>query len=179
MATQDYTKPSTYTTPDGKRTAELDYQRETLTVFEGTALLTVLPMSFTKLDTINMHELRQIVEGATATTEEPAQDTTGEHVCDEATEHQMYRQYISDGLADTDGYYAPKPFDAWRADYHRSIGHTEHRTADCTTTECNAPRHEKVKLVTHLEPGSRRKVQRYESICRTCYDARRATGQRI
>lgn len=113
------------------------------------------------------------------TTEEPAQDTTDRHVCDEAAEREMYGQYISDGLADTDGYYAPESFDAWRAHYHRSIGHTEPRTADCTTTECHAPRREKVKLVTHRKPGSRRKVQRHESICRTCYDARRAAGQRI
>lgn len=173
MAVQDYTKTSTYRTPDGKRTAELDYQRETLTVFEGPTTLGTIPMSFGKLDTISMYELRQIVEGY----EVPAEDE--QHVCDEATERKAYRQYISDGLADTDGWYVPESFEAWRHHYHRSIGHTEPRTQDCTTTECHAPHHEKVKLIQHRVPGSRRKVQRNESICQPCYQARRATGQRI
>ena len=179
MAVQDYTKTSTYRTPDGKRTAELDYQRETLTVFEGPTTLGTIEMSFEKLDTISMYELRQIVEGYEA----PAQDE--QHVCDEAAERKAYRQYISDGLADTDGYYAPEDFAAWQAHYHRAIGHTEPRTQDCTATECHAPHHEKVKLVQHLglkaRPGGgkRRGVVRNESICLGCAATRRAAGHRI
>lgn len=45
-----------------------------------------------------------------------------QHQCSEA-EQVMYRRYISDGLADTDGWYSPEDFEAWQAHYHRSIGH--------------------------------------------------------
>lgn len=174
MAVQDYSKPSTYTTPDGKRTAELDYQRETLTVFEGPKTLATIPMSFDRLDTISMYELRQIVE---ATEEAPAADT---HQCDEAAERKLYGRYVDDGIADTDGYYAPESFDAWQSGYHRSIGHFEARTQDCTATDCHAPGHEKVKLIQHTglkaRPGGgkRRGVIRNESVCTPCYTARRA-----
>lgn len=175
MATQDYTKTSTYRTPDGKRTAELDYQRETLTVFEGPTTLGTIPMAFDKLDTISMYELRQIVEGYEPTPEAPAD----EHICDEAAERKLYGRYVDDGIADTDGYYAPESFTAWQSHYHRSIGHFEKRTQDCTATECHAPSHEKVKLIQHLglkpRPGGgrRRGVVRNESICVPCYTARR------
>lgn len=187
MAAQDYTKPSTYRTPDGKRTAQLDYQRETLTVFEGPTTLGTIEMTFEKLDTISMYELRQIVEGYEPQTEEPATEepATTEHVCDEAAERKMYGQYINDGLADTDGYYAPEDFTAWQRHYHRSIGHREQRTQQCTATECHAPHHEKLHMVQHigLKPrpggGKKRGVVRNESICTPCRTARRATGQRI
>jgi hypothetical protein len=174
MAVQDYTKPSTYRTTDGKRTAELDYQRETLTVFEGPRTVTTIPMSFEKLDTISMYELRQIVEAAT---EAPA---TEEHVCDEQAERKLYGRYVDNGIADTDGYYAPESFTAWQAHYHREIGHFAKRTQDCTATECHAPDHEKLKLIQHLgmKPrqggGRRRGVIRNESVCTPCYEARRA-----
>lgn len=182
MAVQDYTKTSTYTTPDGKRTAELDYQRETLTVFEGPTTLGTIEMTFEKLDTISMYELRQIVEGYEPQAETPA---TEQHVCDEAAERKAYGQYISDGIGDTDGWFIPESFDAWRAHYHRAIGHTEPRTRDCEATECHAPHHEKVHLVQHmgLKPrkggGKRRGVVRNESICTGCRNTRRAAGQRI
>lgn len=182
MAVQDYTKTSTYRTPDGKRTAELDYQRETLTVFEGPKTLGTIPMSFEKLDTMPMVELRRIVEGYEPTPETPAAD---QHVCDEAAERKLYGRYVDDGIADTDGYFAPESFDAWQAHYHRGIGHFEPRTQDCTATECHAPSHEKLHLVQHigLKPrqggGKRRGVVRNESICTGCRTARRAAGQRI
>lgn len=180
MAQQDYTKASTYTTPDGKRTAELDYQRETLTVFEGPKTLGTIEMSFEKLANIAMVELRQIVEGYTP--EAPAAE---QHVCDEDAERKLYGRYVDDGIADTDGYFAPISFDAWRSHYHRSIGHFEPRTQECTATECHAPSHEKLHLVQHLglKPrpggGKRRGVVRNESICTGCRTTRRAAGQRI
>lgn len=173
MAVQNYSKPSTYTTPDGKRTAELDYQRETLTVFEGPRTLATIPMDFKTLDEISMYELRQIVEG---TEETPAE---APHVCDDS-ERTAYRQYISDGIGDTDGYFAPESFEAWLAHHHRAIGHQEPRTQKCTPTECHAPAGEKVKMVQHLglKPrpggGQRRGVIRNESLCTPCYTARRA-----
>lgn len=176
MAVQDYTKPSTYRTNDGTRTAELDYQRETLTVFEGTKTLVTIPMDFKTLDEISMYELRQIVEAAEeATTEEAAADT---HVCDEDAERKLYARYVDDGIGATDGYFAPESFTTWQGHYHRGIGHFETRTQECTPTECHAPGHEKVKLIQHigLKPrpggGQRRGVVRNESVCTTCYTAR-------
>lgn len=182
MAVQDYTKPSTFRTNDGKRTAELDYQRETLTVFEGPRTITTIPMSFEKLDTISMYELAQIVTAAEAPAEEAAPE---QHVCDEAAERKLYGRYVDDGIADTDGWYIPESFTAWQAHYHRAIGHTEPRTQACEPTECHAPHHEKVRLVQHLgmKPrqggGRRRGVIRNESICLQCAATRRAAGQRV
>ncbi|MET7809789.1 hypothetical protein ABZT26_02880 [Streptomyces sp. NPDC005395] len=90
------------------------------------------------------------------------------HVCDEDEERAAYRQYVSDGLADTDGHYAPEPFEAWRAHYHRAIGHTEPRTADCTPAECNAPSHERLH---YWNDGTRRKPK-HASVCASCNERR-------
>ncbi len=90
------------------------------------------------------------------------------HVCDETAERAAYQRYVSDGIADTDGHYAPENFEAWRTHYHRSIGHTEPREADCTDTECNAPQHEKTRC-TNL--GTARKPQMV-SLCPDCYERR-------
>ncbi|MEU0060736.1 hypothetical protein [Streptomyces sp. NPDC006334] len=92
------------------------------------------------------------------------------HVCDEDAERAQYRQYVSDGLADTDGHFAPESFEAWRAHYHREIGHKEPRTEECTDTECKAPQHERTRC---LNTGTRRKP-RYESFCPSCYEPRQA-----
>ncbi|HEY9015643.1 MAG TPA: hypothetical protein VIM84_11340, partial [Gemmatimonadales bacterium] len=74
------------------------------------------------------------------------------HGCDEDEERAAYRRYISDGLADTDGWYIPMSFEAWREHHHRTIGHLDPRTADCTPTDCHAPRHERVHHRT-VYPG--------------------------
>jgi hypothetical protein len=98
------------------------------------------------------------------------------HVCNEAEERAAYSKYVSDGLADTDGYYAPEPFEAWRAHHHRAIGYKEPRTEECTETECKAPSHERLKCVQDRIPGKGRKFRTY-SICHGCYD-RRVTAYR-
>ncbi|MDQ0762031.1 hypothetical protein [Streptomyces canus] len=95
---------------------------------------------------------------------------TTSHVCNEEDERAAYRRYVSDGLADTDGWYSPEPFEAWRAHYHRGIGYQEPRAAECTDTECNAPQHERTCLLDH---GKRRKP-RFESFCPSCYEPRAA-----
>ncbi|MGW4731802.1 hypothetical protein ACWEQC_22010 [Streptomyces shenzhenensis] len=95
------------------------------------------------------------------------------HVCDEDEERAAYGRYVSDGLADTDGHYAPIDFEAWRAHYHRAIGHKEPRTEECAETECKAPSHERVKCVQDRIPGKGRKVRTY-SVCPGCYDRRLA-----
>ncbi|WP_019061733.1 hypothetical protein [Streptomyces prunicolor] len=92
------------------------------------------------------------------------------HVCDEAEERAAYGRYVSDGLADTDGWFSPMDFEAWQAHHHRAIGYQEPRKAACTDTECNAPRHERTRC---LNTGTRRKP-RYESLCVSCYEPRAA-----
>lgn len=183
MATQNYTKPATYTTPDGKHTAELDYSRETLTVFRGPRTLAVIPMSFERLDTISMFELKQICETTPEPTDETAateETATPQHVCDEDAERALYRRYVDDGIGATDGWFAPEPFAAWQAHHHRSIGHFAPRTQACTATDCHAPSHEQVKMIQHigLKPraggGQRRGVVRNETTCVPCYIARNA-----
>ncbi|KUN37715.1 hypothetical protein AQJ30_15640 [Streptomyces longwoodensis] len=95
------------------------------------------------------------------------------HVCDEDAERALYGRYVSDGLADTDGYFAPESFEAWRAHYHRGIGYQEPRTAACTDTECHAPRHERTRLLDHgrrRQPGQ----PRFEELCPSCHAPREA-----
>ncbi|MER7477383.1 hypothetical protein ABTX60_06970 [Streptomyces sp. NPDC126510] len=98
------------------------------------------------------------------------------HVCDEDAERAAYSQYVSDGLADTDGYFAPESFEAWQAHHHRAIGHKEPRTEECTDTECKAPSHERVHCWQDRIPGKGRKVHTY-SVCHGCND-RRLTAYR-
>lgn len=92
------------------------------------------------------------------------------HVCDEAAERAAYTQYVSDGLADTDGRFTPESFEAWQAHYHREVGHKEPRAAECTDSQCNAPQHEQTR---RLNSGTARKP-RYESLCPACYKPRAA-----
>ena len=107
------------------------------------------------------------------------QAETEAHVCDEQAERSAYRQYVSDGIGDTDGWYIPESFEAWQAHYHREIGHVVPRTQDCTLDECHAPHNEKVRAVQHLgmkprydrrgvKIGMKRGTVRYESICLDC-----------
>lgn len=107
---------------------------------------------------------------------------TEAHVCDEQAEHAAYRQYVSDGIGDTDGWYVPESFEAWQAHLHRAIGHVVPRTEDCTLDECHAPHNEKVRLVQHLgrRPGmgKRLRVVRNESICLDCA-GRRAEAKNL
>lgn len=107
------------------------------------------------------------------TREEIGAEEAAGHVCDEVEERATYGRYVSDGLADTDGHYAPEPFEAWQAHYHRAIGYKEPRTEECTETECKAPSHERVKCVQDRIPGKGRKVRTY-SVCPGCYDRRLA-----
>jgi hypothetical protein len=86
------------------------------------------------------------------------------HVCGEDAERAAYNRYVSDGLADTDGHFAPESFEAWRAHHHRAIGHTEPRTAECTPTECNAPNSERRH---YWNTGTRRKPV-HTSVCTSC-----------
>jgi hypothetical protein len=166
MAVIDYTKPTTYRTADDKRTAQLDYQRGTLTVYEGPALLATITVD---AHTVTSAEVWQMIAAAEA---------APEHTCDLAAERKAHTQYISDGLADTDGHYAPVDFERWQRDFHRSIGYTEPRTATCTATECHAPRAEKVHQLTHYAPQipgkplSRLARRRFEFICTPCQGAR-------
>ncbi|WP_406178048.1 hypothetical protein [Streptomyces canus] len=95
---------------------------------------------------------------------------TTAHVCNENEERTAYRRYVSDGLADTDGWYSPESFESWRAHYHREIGHQEPRTAECTDTECNAPQQERTRLLDH----GKRRTPRFESLCPACYEPRAA-----
>jgi hypothetical protein len=94
------------------------------------------------------------------------------HVCDEEAERAAYSRYVSDGIGDTDGWFIPEDFDAWRAHFHRAIGHQEPRLAECDTdgAECRAPHHERTRM---WQAGPRRNRTR-ESICGGCYDHRNA-----
>lgn len=103
-------------------------------------------------------------------TEEPAEV----HVCDEEAERKAYARYVDNGIADTDGWYAPIDFTSWQAHYHRSIGHLEPRTEECTEAECKAPSHERVKCVQDRIPGKGRRRYRTYSVCRDCYAVREA-----
>ncbi|GGZ73122.1 hypothetical protein ACFOOM_01050 [Streptomyces echinoruber] len=92
------------------------------------------------------------------------------HVCDETKERAAYGQYISDGLADTDGHFAPVDFEAWRTHYHRAIGYKEPRTEKCTETECKAPVHERRH---YWNTGTQRKV-RHTHVCGSCHERKLA-----
>lgn len=120
MAVQDYTSTSTYRTPDGKRTAELDYQGETLTVFEGPTTLVTIPMDFKTLDEISLYELRQIVEAAEEVTE-----TLDGHAVEtvEAGELRDRDQVVFTSGPRT--FFTPVTGDAFRTYYqHRTTGET-------------------------------------------------------
>ncbi|MER6632233.1 hypothetical protein ABT301_29135 [Streptomyces sp. NPDC000987] len=82
------------------------------------------------------------------------------HVCDEERERDAYGMYVSDGLADTDGWFVPEPFEAWQVHYHCEIGYLEPRKAACTDIECNAPKRERTRCL-----GA-------ESVCPSCYEPR-------
>lgn len=127
------------------------------------------------LDAEANDEIAALLGFPTDISEDNMTETTERHVCDEQAERTAYRQYVSDGIGDTDGWYVPESFEAWRAHFHRGIGHTEPRTAECTLDECHAPQHEKVRVVQHIgmKPrldgrGMRRGVIRNESICLDC-----------
>lgn len=94
------------------------------------------------------------------------------HICNESAELEGWRQYISDGIGDTDGYFAPLDFEMWRAGYHRSIGYTEPRTAACTPAQCNAPYHEKIKTICLTRAEQRAQRRKALSVCRECYNSR-------
>ncbi|MFB0617259.1 hypothetical protein [Streptomyces sp. AGS-58] len=104
----------------------------------------------------------------------PAQEPA-DHVCDEAEERALYARYVDDGLADTDGYFAPIGFEAWQAHRHRAIGYVEPAAEDCTTTVCNAPQAERVK---YWNAGTRWKVI-HTSVCRGCYEVRNAARRAV
>jgi hypothetical protein len=109
------------------------------------------------------------------TEEAPAEEAPAEvHVCDLEAERKAYLRYVDQGIADTDGYYAPEPFEAWQAFYHYSIGYFEPRTEECTEEECKAPGHERVKLVQDRIPGKGRRRYRTYSLCLDCYGKREA-----
>lgn len=171
----DYSRPATYRTADGKRTAELDYKRNTLTVFEGPRTLVTLDLDDAK--TITNGEVWKLIAAAEAPAEKVAEEPAAEapaatetHVCDEEAERKAYRQYISDGLADTDGWYHPESFEAWQAHYHRSIGYQEPRTKECTATECHAPQHERVRLVQRSRYQVKKLgMKRFLSLCTPCF----------